>query len=830
MTKAALAIENLSGGAVKGEAVIKALSRGMQDPEGAAAIEALSKKFPQLTEQLKGSGDAASKLAAINAELAPTFATMAEQSNDAGGTIQKLQNTLARGFEEAGAQILDSIAPAITAISDQLSPLILQLGPVIKSLIGAIGPVVETLGKTIGNLLTTLAPVVTKLLGTLGPVLAQLVGIVGGLIDKLLKGLGPVLGIIADLIGTLVKAIAPIIVALGDALGPVIDTLTGSLGELVGSLAPLITMLVQALSPILVIVARIIGVQLNVVMKILGGVISLVAGAINGLVGFIKFLADGFMNIVKNSEFLTKAFDAIKEAVMNLIGYLPDFIKEALGLKESAANVAAVGDAAEDAAGSVNALGNESDTTKEKVKKTGKEGASAFELMKKQVDELRKSQQDSLKLEAERVARLVQAGNLTKEEGELRLKAISATQANILAKKTKELFQAALDKDGFAISTKIKGPDEANANAFVNDVLIAAGVAQRALDAKPLKVKIVPDTVEADVLADALKQAEASPVNNFEAPITFAFTDLTDAFDTIDKLFGDIDYSEILKPLDTAFLDSLEGQEDALTASLKNREKSWSEYSQSVGEIDAKRTKAQKKQYDLLDVVSQVFNKAAGKAFGEQAAESRKAFDASAKAGEASYKQLALYAAQSAAAQIVSGESAGKAAVMSALSALEAMVPILMVKIFGEYASLGPLGLLGFAAASATLLGLLAVARNAASGFKDGGYTGNGANTDVAGVVHKKEFVSKESVTNRYRGILEFMHSGGDPALYYPRTVVPAPTGDNVEVVKEMRGLRKDLSKQRRPSNHNTKIDVRFDKKAVERGLLQAQYAYAQKW
>jgi len=99
MTKAALGIETLSGGAVKGEAVIKALSRGLQDPEGAAAIDALAKKYPQLSDVLRGTGDAASKLAAINKELGPTFATLEEQAQGPDAVLQQLKNTLARSFQ-----------------------------------------------------------------------------------------------------------------------------------------------------------------------------------------------------------------------------------------------------------------------------------------------------------------------------------------------------------------------------------------------------------------------------------------------------------------------------------------------------------------------------------------------------------------------------------------------------------------------------------------------------------------------------------------------------------------------------------------------------------
>ncbi|WP_201555780.1 phage tail tape measure protein [Psychrobacter sp. 72-O-c] len=45
-------------------------------------------------------------------------------------------------------------------------------------------------------------------------------------------------------------------------------------------------------------------------------------------------------------------------------------------------------------------------------------------------------------------------------------------------------------------------------------------------------------------------------------------------------------------------------------------------------------------------------------------------------------------------------------------------------------------------------------------GFKSGGYTGNGGTSDVAGLVHKEEFVANAPTTRKYRPELEAMHNG----------------------------------------------------------------------
>lgn len=62
---------------------------------------------------------------------------------------------------------------------------------------------------------------------------------------------------------------------------------------------------------------------------------------------------------------------------------------------------------------------------------------------------------------------------------------------------------------------------------------------------------------------------------------------------------------------------------------------------------------------------------------------------------------------------------------------------------------------LGIASTVALTKGLAAI-----SGFKTGGFTGNGGVNDVAGVVHGKEFVVNASATKKYRPMLESMNSG----------------------------------------------------------------------
>ena len=84
---------------------------------------------------------------------------------------------------------------------------------------------------------------------------------------------------------------------------------------------------------------------------------------------------------------------------------------------------------------------------------------------------------------------------------------------------------------------------------------------------------------------------------------------------------------------------------------------------------------------------------------------------------------------------------------------------------FGAGATAGTLAL----AASVTAAEAMAMA-SLFAGYKAGGYTGNGGVSDVAGVVHGKEFVVNAAGTRRNRGALEAMNSGksigGNIAIY----------------------------------------------------------------
>lgn len=90
-------------------------------------------------------------------------------------------------------------------------------------------------------------------------------------------------------------------------------------------------------------------------------------------------------------------------------------------------------------------------------------------------------------------------------------------------------------------------------------------------------------------------------------------------------------------------------------------------------------------------------------------------------------------------------------------------------------AAANPLNAVTFGAAGLTQSGLqtaIAIATAAfqtasvlSQGFEKGGYTGDGGKSEVAGVVHKGEFVTTKEDTKKHRGLLEAIHEGRQLSL-----------------------------------------------------------------
>lgn len=119
----------------------------------------------------------------------------------------------------------------------------------------------------------------------------------------------------------------------------------------------------------------------------------------------------------------------------------------------------------------------------------------------------------------------------------------------------------------------------------------------------------------------------------------------------------------------------------------------------------------------------------------------------------------------------VLGQTLGAAAVASAQAQASAAQAFWTpAAIAASTATLGGAAAIGAGAYTAALAS--GVAANKASmlaGFESGGYTGNGGLDEVAGVVHKREFVMNASATSLNRPLLEHLNAGGAPQIRAPQ-------------------------------------------------------------
>lgn len=277
LTKLSAGIETFTDGTVKGEAVVKAFSRGLADPEGAAAIESLSKKYPQLAETLKSNIDPAQKLAAANAILGTSFETVKKQQEDAGGTFNKLSNSVNEAFETIGSGINNALNSLIPIFTESL------------------GPAFSTLGNTISELFTRVWSVLEPILGLIGG--GIMVNIVG-MISVAVEALNAIYETAVYAFDQIMIALAPVFDAIKSAFG-----LDGAVGEGVDA------------------------------MKIMQGVLNTVSGAIGGLFDVIGNVAKGIVDVFVGA--LKLAIEAVKfvvEGIKSFIFFIGDLISKIPGV------------------------------------------------------------------------------------------------------------------------------------------------------------------------------------------------------------------------------------------------------------------------------------------------------------------------------------------------------------------------------------------------------------------------------------------------------------------------------------------------------------------
>ena len=212
-------IEKATDGMIKGEAAIRLFSQGVADPENAANVEKLAKKFPALGEALKKPGDAATKVQAALKALNPTLTTLASQAGDAGSTFERFKIIGGEALKTFAGTIYDKISAGLSGIADTLGSINFE---------GIINGA-KVLGSIIGDVVVSAFNVLKKVFSGLQNAISPLIDAIGSLFsgggdsaESFADTIGQAFGLVSDVIGSfyeiVISSFKPFISLIGEAV------------------------------------------------------------------------------------------------------------------------------------------------------------------------------------------------------------------------------------------------------------------------------------------------------------------------------------------------------------------------------------------------------------------------------------------------------------------------------------------------------------------------------------------------------------------------------------------------------------------------------------
>jgi TP901 family phage tail tape measure protein len=418
-------------------------------------------------------------------------------------------------------------------------------------------------------------------------------------------------------------------------------------------------------------------------------------------------------------------------------------------------------------------------------KKAGKE-TSQYKLAKKALDEYVDSQKTARKEFELTLARREAAGEAVNVKFELEKFDIGQLQDRIT--QAQELLRIELGADGLPVDTKLRLLKDESKKAILDDFRDL----QIEAELKGLKLKGPADVEITEV--NVVRRSQQNITKALQRQVQFLKLtaqelQLKPTLDeTAFKSFGKtaikgiqgIDWDAVFKKPEKA-------SEEATNKIVKDITEGTLAYQDAVDELAGS-----------LGEVPTLFDKILGKLNEKFTSLTQENINVLATAAEGAtafsdiYDELANVAGSAFAQILTEQKDFGKATIMLALDVLTALVPIFIAQIFGkEFVEKSLAGAAIAAAATATLLALLASAKASASGFAEGGYTGDGGKYTPAGIVHKGEFVINKENTRKYRGILEQMNDGKFPLAFQAPVV-------STDVTGEMSGMRQELAAIRR--------------------------------
>lgn len=197
------------------------------------------------------------------------------------------------------------------------------------------------------------------------------------------------------------------------------------------------------------------------------------------------------------------------------------------------------------------------------------------------------------------------------------------------------------------------------------------------------------------------------------------------------------------------------------------------------------------------------------------------------------FTAIETQAATSFASLVMQGENVGTALKQTAGGVVTSLVDMYAPSIIALFSSIIPPPF-GFAAGTVAVAGIKSLLSQALSQFESGGFTADVGTSEVAGVVHGREFVANAGITKRERGLFEFMHAGGTSEQYFehhylPRvlemnkintTISKVTALDNTAMLMELRSLREAVRSQTTRVDNYSNVSVDLDGRRISRKII----------
>ena len=221
-----------------------------------------------------------------------------EQGETSMAKIGEQSGTTAASMAQVKAQIENlkismgtALLPILGELAKAVTPIIQEMGPVLIEVASQVGGVITS------DVIPALLPLVKKLLPPILDLLPSIVSLFALLASNLMEALAPVLD-------TLVLVLIDLI----DQFTPLLETLLPPLIDLIGSLMKIV-------EPILTIATSLLS---NIVIPLIELLLPPLIDLLDKVVGVVSTLA-GWL-----ADHLQPAFDAIGDAISNVIGWFED--------------------------------------------------------------------------------------------------------------------------------------------------------------------------------------------------------------------------------------------------------------------------------------------------------------------------------------------------------------------------------------------------------------------------------------------------------------------------------------------------------------------------